>query len=419
MAQDPAAQQQQLYDRMVRQPTNYNVTLEYVRLATDRNDYEAAIGALERLLYYNPSLGQVKYQLGTLYYRLRAFEMARRYFQEALASPDTDAGSRASIAGYLADMESQTKPSRFSGFAQVGLRYQTNGNFAPAGDIIRFGAQNLLLPTTSARRPDTNVFGLVALNHDWDLENQRGDVIETRFAGYLTDQFHFTDLNVALYELSIGPRMAIAPELLPGATIKPYLLGGQTWVGGATYQNSAGAGFVTQFPIGVNFTFGPTFEWRHVDFNLQETVPTSVFNSGDWYTTGLAASAALGPGARADARGFYRRGRASLAFQTFKQWIVETALTFDVTSPFVSVAQNVSISPYVRYIKTDFDTPDPFIDPAIARADDQWVFGTKIDMAFTKTFGLSATVQYDHTASSLPNYRQNNLSVLAGPTVRF
>jgi hypothetical protein len=416
LAQD-ASSQQQLYERMVRQPTNYDVTIKYVRVATSNGDYEAAIGALERLLYYNPNLGRVKYELGTLYYRLRAYEMAQRYFQDALAGGDIDAATRTSIESYLADADKQTQPSRFSGFAQTGLRYQSNANFAPIGGLTRFGGQDLILPSTAQRRGDTNAFALIGLNHDWDLENQRGDVIETRFAGYATQQFHFHDLNVGFAEISIGPRMAISPYL-PGATVKPYVVAGQTWVGGANYVAGGGAGVITQFPLGPNVTFGPGFEWRHVDFNLNETTPTSVFNTGDWYTGSLGGSGTFG-GVRVDARVYYRRGNTSLDFQEFKQWIGETAVTFDVVSLVPSISRTVSVSPYVRYIRTDFDAVDPFIDPNIARRDDQWVFGTKFDTVFNKTFGLSATIQYDRIASTIPNYRQNNFSVLAGPTARF
>src|SRR5690242_7769410 len=85
-SQFSADEQDRLYQQMVRQPTNYALTFAFVRVATERGDYEAAIGALERLLFYNPNLAEVKYELGTLYYKLRAHDMARRYYREALAT---------------------------------------------------------------------------------------------------------------------------------------------------------------------------------------------------------------------------------------------------------------------------------------------------------------------------------------------
>ena len=407
--------QQHLYDAMIRQPTNYQITIEYVRVASENGDYEAAIGALERLLYYNPSLGRIKYELGTLYYRLRAYEMARRYFLDAQSSRDIDAQTRSNIDGYLAEVDQQTKTSRFAGFVQTGLRYQSNGNLAPTDTFIRFGG--LDVPSNTSKHADTNAFALVGLNHDWDLGTQNGDVLETRFAGYLTDQFRFHDFDVGLAELSIGPRIPLG-MIFPGASIKPYVVGGQTWVGGAKYVSGAGGGVATQFALGPNINVGPGFEWRHVDFNLNEDTPTSVYNTGDWSTISLAASTLIGR-TRIEARAYYRRGTADFDFQAFKQWVGETAVTFDITSMAPSMWRSASLSPYLRYIRTEFNEPDPFIDPTTAREDDQWVFGAKFDTTFTKVFGLSATVQYDRTKSSLPNYSQENVSVLIGPTARF
>lgn len=62
-AQD-VAEQNRLYQQMVRNPTNHDITFEYARVATANTDYEAAIGALERLLFYNPRLTRVKYEPG-------------------------------------------------------------------------------------------------------------------------------------------------------------------------------------------------------------------------------------------------------------------------------------------------------------------------------------------------------------------
>ena len=73
---------------------NYELTFEYARVATANGDFEAAIGALERLLFYNPNLTRVKYELATLYFRMGSFEMAKRYFSDALKDPNLDPVTR-------------------------------------------------------------------------------------------------------------------------------------------------------------------------------------------------------------------------------------------------------------------------------------------------------------------------------------
>src|SRR4051794_20017612 len=54
--------QDRLWQAVAREPTNYDLTFDLVRVSTQIGDYEAAIGALERLLFYNPDLARVRYE---------------------------------------------------------------------------------------------------------------------------------------------------------------------------------------------------------------------------------------------------------------------------------------------------------------------------------------------------------------------
>jgi hypothetical protein len=412
-------EQQQLFQRMLDNPRDLDVTFAYVRVATARGDYEAAIGALERVLFYHPGLARVKYELGSLYFRLRAYDMARRYFKEALESPDLDPVTRDRVETALPDAEKQSQQSRLSGFVATGLRYQTNASFAPTSGTVRLGGIDLALLPSATRKADTNWFGLAGVSHDYDLDNQRGDVLETRFVGYVTEQQRFNSLNVGLFDLSFGPRVALAPELLPGVTIKPYVVGGNTWIGGNSYLATGGAGVSAQIPFADRFSISPEFEWRRADVNSGDIIPVSTLSSGNWYSAGLSASAELAPQIRLDARGLYRRADAQFTFQAYNQWVGEAALSFAFAPPFGMVSRNWSIAPFVRLISTQFDAANPFIDPATVRRDNEWIAGVVFDTPLTRTFGLSTIVQYDKVGSTLPNFRQDNLSVMFGPTARF
>ena len=58
-------------------------------------DNEAAVSALERMLLFNPNLPRVELELGALYFRMGSFEMARSYFDKALAAnPPAEVKSR-------------------------------------------------------------------------------------------------------------------------------------------------------------------------------------------------------------------------------------------------------------------------------------------------------------------------------------
>jgi hypothetical protein len=417
-AQDATAQEQ-LFRQMLNNPQDLEATFAFVKVATARGDYEASIGALERILFYQPGLSRVKYELGALYFRLHAYEMARRYFNEALACADLDPITRDRIETSLPDAEKQLSQSRLSGFMSTGVRSQSNASFAPTSGTVRLGGQDLALLPSATRKSDTNWFGLAGVSHDYDLNNQRGDVLETRFVGYVTEQQRFNSLNVGLFDLSFGPRMALAPELLPGVTIKPYIVGGNTWIGGSSYLATAGAGLSASIPIGNRFSLAPEFEWRRADVNSGDAIPVSTLSSGNWYSAGLSTSTEIAEAIHLDTRGLYRRADSQFNFQSYDQWVGEAAVRFAFAPPFDLASRNWSVSPFVRLIRTQFDIANPFIDPLTVRRDTEWITGVVLDTPLTKSFGLSTLVQYDKVGSTLPNYRQDNLSVMFGPTARF
>lgn len=414
-----AQDQEQLFQRMLRNPADHENTFAFVKVATERGDYEAAVGALERLLFYNPSLTRVKYELGALYFRLASYEMARRYFREALASPDIDAITKARIETYLPQADKQLAQSRLSGFVQTGIRSQSNANFAPIGGAIQLNGTPLSLLPSAQKRSDINWFGLAGVSHDYDLQNQRGDILETRFVGYLTAQSRLSELNVGFFDVSFGPRLALAPDLLPGVTIKPYIVGGNTWLDGSSYLSSVGAGVSIKVPVNDRFSFGPDFEWRRNDFKLNGLELVSTFNSGDVYTGGLSASWKATNKIVVDGRTIVRRGDSAFAFQAFDQWGVEGAVTFEFTPPFEMITRNWSVAPFARYLSTQFDAANPSINAAVIRHDKQFTTGVLFNAPVTPVFGFSAAIQYDKTDSNIPNYALNNFSVMAGPTARF
>ena len=427
LAQDAGDEQERLHAQMLQQPTNYEVTFAYVKVATARGDYEAAIAALERLLYYNRNLAHVKYELGTLYFKLRSFDMAKRYFKEALVTPGLDPVTRSRIEGYLPDTERQTQQSRFAGFAQTGVRYQSNANFAPSNGLVNVGGQVLGLPTTNTKRSDSNWFGLVGLSHDHDLNDAAGSTFETRFAGYLTQQFALHDLDVGLVDGSFGWRIPIMSNVFPGASVKPYVAGGNIWVGGSQYFASGGAGVVFTLPVNARLAFEPAFEWRHVNVTINTpTVNPAVsalqlneFSSGNWFTGGGSVKYAIVETVKLDARGHYRRGEGAADFQNFDQWVGEAALSFMVPPPFQWMPRYWILSPFGRYTEINFEAPNPFLDPTTKRSDKTWTAGVIFDTPITKSFGVKTTFQYDKTTSTLPNFRMDNYSVLSGPTARF
>src|SRR3954466_15910874 len=53
-----------LFDQMLRNPGNLDITFAYADVSAKLGDNEAAVSALERMLLFNPNLARVQLELG-------------------------------------------------------------------------------------------------------------------------------------------------------------------------------------------------------------------------------------------------------------------------------------------------------------------------------------------------------------------
>ncbi len=93
-----------------------------MRASVAARDYEGAIVALERTLFFNPTLTRAKYDLGALYFRLRSFEMAHALFRGCAGHAGArgpDLRERIEIMLPAAKQERRSR-ARLSGVLQTG-----------------------------------------------------------------------------------------------------------------------------------------------------------------------------------------------------------------------------------------------------------------------------------------------------------
>jgi hypothetical protein len=410
--------QQRLFAASLREPLNYDLVFEYVRVSEELSDYEAAIGALERLLFYNPGLTQAQVELGMAYFRLGSFENALHYFRQASAAPNLDPALRPRLDAYTYDAQKELQTSRFYGFLQTGLRYQSNASALPDAGIISVLGVDLPAGTAAPQKADGNAFGLIRLSHDYDFQNQRGDVLETRFYAYGTKQFTLSQFDLGYIEASIGPRFGI-PAPLPGLSVKPYVVGNLSWIGGAQFLDSGGAGVSLRLQPSELWSFEPGFEWRRVSVTNPGVGPISALGNGDLYTISLHGTYRFNQMFSLEARPIYARASSDNAWQSFNQGGLEAGLRVEFEPPIPLIPYRWAVTPYARVMWASFDAPDPVVNPAVTRQDFDYHAGFLVDLPMNANFGISGMLQYERVNSNLPNFRFNDFSVLLGPTARF
>ena len=283
-----------LFKRLLVKPDDLDAGFRYAELETELGDYEAAIGALERMLYYNPNLPRVKLQLGVLYFHLRSYEMARNYFESVLAAPNVPSDIQTEVQTYVAAVDKAVAINQFSVYGQFGLAYQTNANAGPNSPNVLALGQNALLSPQFQKTPDWNAFGLVTAHDFYDFNDQRGDGWESDVIAYYSQQFKVTRLDLGLVELRTGPRIGIGDY--GGPSIHPYVLGNVLTLGGANYLNTGGAGLSLNWPVNETVTITPGVEFRNRWFYNSANYPTAAGQSGgQWigyvFGSGLVSAA--------------------------------------------------------------------------------------------------------------------------------
>jgi hypothetical protein len=418
--EDMRAEADALFKRMLVKPNDLDAAFRFSEIETKLGDYEAAIGALERMLFYNPNLPRVKLELGLLYYRLHSYEMARSYFNAAIASPDTPQDVRDEVAKFLSAIDRGVSDNQFAIFAQVGIRHQSNANAGPNSQIVQALGQNALLTSQFKRTPDWNAFAITTMHHFYDFNNQRGDGWESDLTFYYARQFKVRRLDLGLLEVSTGPRLALPG--LSGVSIRPYVLANDVTLGDRQYLGTLGAGTSLRFQLPLAITLDTGAEFRNREFRNSVDYPNATQQTGHQWI-----GYAVGSGPLPIIAGLSWQARLALTSDTavYKPYSYND-VSLDVSLPYAFVApafaqsgRSWTVAPFVGYSHTAYSMPDFIVDPSVTRLDRQWRVGTTLDMTYFQNLGFALQVQYLHTQSTISNYRTRDFIVSGGPTVRF
>ena len=402
-------------------PADHEASYRYIASSVAERDYESAIGALEKLILFNPRLTRAKYELGVLYFRLKSYEMATRYFEDALASGDLEDEVRRRIEIMLPSARKEMSSSRVYGVLQAGIGFNSNVTQSPGlGPVRSFGAW-AANPNAVPRQGAATGSLLGDITHVYDFQTARGDTWETRVRGIGALPTSRPDYTAGYLEMSTGPRLAISPEFYPGATVRPYVIGDFGTLGAGERFRSAGAGLSARLPIGEFFRLEPGAEWRRVDA-ADTTTPFAsqfIYNTGALWTLGLGAQWSATDWLTLQGRASFVRNAGLASWMSSRQMRLEGSAKIDFDAPFPSIGWRWSLTPFVRYAALNFDGADPLVDPWLARRDRQWRAGAQLDMPITPDWGVSAVVQYTRNASNIPNFSTSSWSGMIGPTYRF
>ncbi len=403
-----------LFQGILSRPSDLNNTLQYAAGAS-ADDIESAIGTYEQLLFYNPKLSRVRFELGVLYFRLGSYEMARSYFQSALRMSDITPDLSERAQDLIAIIDKKLQVDQFTGYVQTGLAYQTNPGAGPGAQTVL--ASRRFFDDNFFSKPDWNWFGAFGLNYVHDFENQNGDTFEASAVGYDAQEFRLHQFDVGVLELRAGPRFGIPTgDPKTSLSIKPYLIATGALLADTPYYGGLGGGLTLHTNLG-KVALDPYAEFVQQSFRNSSFYPLASGLSGTLSTYGLQASGPVSNGLAWQSRLAF--GHASDHYGPYSYDVYAADLWLPWTFSLPGDGRLWTLIPSAGVSRWLYAAPDPNIDPTITPRSTEWRVGLGLDIPIWKQVVIGTLVQYRADQSNVSAFTMRDLSVSAGPTFKF
>jgi len=426
------AQKEQLFQQMFRDPANLDVTFAYADVSARLGDYEAAVSALERMLLFNPNLPRVQLEIGALYLKMGSYELARDYFDKALAAnPPPEVKAR--VEQYLSEIEKSQSRHHLSGYVFFGGQYQSDANVAGSSQILTpVFPFPVLLNTPFTKQGSGSVFGSGSLLYSYDLETQNRDTFEITGVGYLSHYFNsaVTRLDLSLLELTAGPRFNFpngGPLGEKLASLKPYMIGDEVGLGWNQYFAAGGLGIEYDQIVWNDLALKTAFEFRHKDYTNAPDRPLSTGLNGNDKLLTLSAAKPITDNTVLNLEFDYLDQATELAFYTNTTYAVARSYRIRYEDPTGFTPYSWESAPFVGRAWSYYAAPDPCCNtsgnplmPGIStQLTQRWRFGFTQTWPVADAVAIVAQLERDIISSNLPLYSYNNTSFLIGPQIRF
>jgi tetratricopeptide (TPR) repeat protein len=429
-ADDPASLQARktaLFQQMLRDPSNLDVTFAYADVSAKLGDNEAAVAALERMLLFNPNLPRVDLELGVLYYRMGSFEAAQAYFDKARSfNPPPEVAAR--VDEYLGKIREAEQTSQISGFFFTGAQYQSDANVAPGSPLIRSPIGDVLLDSQFVKQRDVNFFATGAALYSYDLGTQNRDTIEVNGIGYANHYLKFNRLDLDLGEITAGPRFRF-PNVpyVADVSLKPYGIVNEVGLGERQYFWTGGAGVETTGTFFGDVATKLAWEYRQKTFANAPQRPLSSGLSGHDNVVTLAVTKPIAPNQTVSAEFDYLGQSTRFKFYSNHTFAVSAGYKIRYADPFgwwrypfeTAVFGSRSWALYEAPDPCCNTNPSPFFFSPSNRFDRRWRFGVTQIFQVADNLGIILQFQRDIISSNLSLYGYTSNSVILGPQIRF
>ena len=400
------------FQAMMEDPTDLDATFAFAVIARRAGDLEGAVGALERMLIFNPDLPVVHYELARLYAALGSTEAARRYFQSALRyEPPPEI--RAEIEAGIARLDEAARAGSWSGSVSLALRYQTNANSAPDDPEVRVGGIDARLADEFLDEDDTATVASARLAHRYDLGRDPAVFIVSEVTAYATRQSELEENDLEIVTATAGPEF-----VRPGGTLlRPFLRADLARLGDASFYRSVGAGVTVRGtpPGSGNLRYFFDVAALRRNFERSDRSPALDRRDGENWHIGAGLQGAPSRALRVAGSIGWERQASEAESESYSGGSVGLRIQRPVPGPFGDRQWSLLAAGQVSLRR--YDAPDATIDPDHPRRDRTLALTLGLAIPFTETAAATLEAGRQWRRSNLPNFEYEDTSVSAG--VRF
>lgn len=414
------AERRALFQKMLQSPSDLDVAFRYAALSSDAGDLEGAISTLERMLIYAPGLPRLQLELGVLYYRLSAYDVARTYFTAALQAPVVPDEVKDKVQAYLNAIDARTKDSQFSGTVTTGLRWQSNANAATSAISIQttLASDPLLLNASARSDSDSNAFAAVHLRYSYDLGAQ-GDRLEGSLQAYAALQANHTELNTGFAELHIGPSFNLERFGIKDTRFSTYGILGGYLLDGDPYLGSIGVGAAVESQLDVSNRLGFVAEYRRETFHDSLRRPTASDRTGDDIEGSMTVQHMLSSDVTLFASLVGGRRLADVGYYSFNTYGANAGISVNFASLLKAGAYPWTLSLFAGYNRRNYDAPDRTFSLTDTQHDDEAFLQASLITPFNQDWALQTVIGYRNVHSNYDIYSYDNVSTSVGVVRKF
>jgi hypothetical protein len=411
---DAQKEYDQIFDQLLHDPTNVQLTYRFAELAVQVGNFESAITALERMLLFNPNLPQIKIELADLYIHLGSYDVAQVYLNQARAASNLSPELLSRIDKLQGDIDHGHSRHKWAANVLVGLRYQSNANAGPAGSSVLAGGVPATLNGDFVRKSDWNAFFAGTAQHSYDLGLHQNATWETNLYGYGSKQFVVNRVDLAYFEVNTGPRFDVGTEQRTFFSMRPYVLANDVLLGDNQYFWTGGAGVEFDRTITSRVQAGIDYEYRKKSFSDSNYFPTADLLSSSLNSlSGLVAyhildNGILTVGASVDDED------ARAKFNSNQSLEVYGSYTHSFQLPYQFPPGPLVITPAVYRIYTIYGAPDPAVSPTEKELTQEWRFMLTGQLGLTKHIAANIEFMRQLVYSGLINFKYDNTQVIVG-----